>query len=73
MILVGTLGSMGAGATIPLMMLFFTNIIDNYTQAGLVNCNSNCSSFIPLLNQTNATTYDLYGEVRQNAIYLCSK
>lgn len=71
MMLIGTLGSIGAGASMPLMMFFFTNIIDNYTQAGLSNCPSNCSNFTPLQNQT--ITYDLFGAVRENAIYLCSK
>jgi hypothetical protein len=76
MILIGSLGSIGAGASIPLMMFFFTNIIDNYTVAASFNCPSNCSNssigLIPLINFTNQT-YDLFGEVKQNAIYLCSK
>ncbi len=76
MMIIGSCGSIGAGASIPLMMLFFTNIIDNYTQAGIINCPSNCSSSIPLTplsNQSNQTNYDLLGQVNQNAIYLCSK
>ena len=72
MILIGSCGSIGAGVSIPLMMFFFTNIIDNYTAAASFNCPSNCSELIPLINFTNQT-YDLFGEVKQNAIYLCSK
>ena len=80
MMTIGTLGSMGAGATIPLMMFFFTNIIDNYTAAGASICKLNCSSLITTMspNTSESSTssplppnYDLFGEVKQNAIYLC--
>lgn len=82
MILIGSLGSIGAGVSIPLMMFFFTNIIDNYTQAASYDCviaaqiMANCSPIplIPLINLTNQTYgYDLFGQVKENAVYLCSK
>ena len=75
MMVIGTLGSMGAGATLPLMMFFFTSIIDNYTVASLVNCPSNCPNVTkPGMKITNETVaYNLFGEVRNNAINLCSK
>ncbi|CAF0897024.1 unnamed protein product [Brachionus calyciflorus] len=41
MIAIGSLGSIGSGISFPIMLLFFSNIIDSFTEYGIyTNCNS---------------------------------
>ena len=59
---IGTLASMGNGAMFPLVMLFFTSIIDEFSSYGKV-C-SGSSTIVP--NVTGTTSADIYGPLVKN-------
>jgi hypothetical protein len=68
MMAVGTLGSLANGATIPLMILVFTSIIDSFSSFGretLCSANSSNSS-----NSSSYNTDSLMDKMKSQAIYL---
>nr|UOU03320.1 ATP-binding cassette subfamily B1-2 [Brachionus rubens] len=67
MIVVGSLGSIGSGISFPIMLLFFSNIIDSFTEYGsLIDCNTNFTNQTIFPNQT----FSLYDKMAEQATYL---
>ena len=75
MIIIGTFGSLASGATFPVMMILFTNIIDSFTGYGsaLLCSNSSLTNRTLDFNSTNFTLpFKLSDDMREQAIYLTS-
>ena len=68
LMLIGSLGAIGSGVSFPFMMLFFTNIIDSFTEYGLTN--NNCFNINTTLPNASNKTVDLNGQMRTQATYL---
>jgi hypothetical protein len=45
MIAIGTIGSLGSGASFPVMLLFFSDIIDTFTGFGSIGCDFNGTAY----------------------------
>lgn len=84
MIIIGTFGSLASGATFPVMMILFTNIIDSFTGYGsaLLCSNKNLTNTTLDFNSTNFTStnftstnitilpFKLSDDMREQALYL---
>nr|QUF59435.1 ATP-binding cassette transporter Abcb1-2 [Brachionus angularis] len=75
MIIIGSLGGIGTGASFPIMLIFFSNIIDTFTEYGSLNClgnNTFPNATFPNITFPNQTLpFDLNGKMKEQAIYLC--